>query len=129
MVLGHLGRALAPTSGVLLGATVVTLFGVGVANVLLPPIVKRYFPDRIGAVSAIYITVISFGASIPALVAVPVADSAGWRISLGIWFLVAITAAVPWIGMLLRGRGQAMSRLRRSWTTRNPPSPDAWSTR
>lgn len=104
MVLGHLGRALAPTSGVLLGATVVTLFGVGVANVLLPPIVKRYFPDRIGAVSAVYITVISFGASIPALVAVPVADSAGWRIFLGIWFLVAITAAVPWIGMLLRER-------------------------
>jgi len=104
MVLGHLGRALAPTSGVLLAATVVTLFGVGVANVLLPPIVKRYFPDRIGSVSAIYITVISFGASIPALVAVPVADSAGWRVSLGIWFLVAITAAVPWIGMLLRER-------------------------
>jgi CP family cyanate transporter-like MFS transporter len=104
MVLGHLGRALAPTSGVLLGATVVTLFGVGVANVLLPPIVKRYFPDRIGSVSAIYITVISFGASIPALVAVPVADSAGWRVSLGIWFLVAITAAVPWVGMLLRER-------------------------
>ena len=104
MVLGHLGRALAPSSGVLLGATVVTLFGVGVANVLLPPIVKRYFPDRIGSVSAIYITVISFGASIPALVAVPVADSVGWRVSLGIWFLVAITAAVPWIGMLLRER-------------------------
>jgi len=104
MVLGHLGRALAPSSGVLLGATVVTLFGVGVANVLLPPIVKRYFPDRIGSVSAIYITVISFGASIPALVAVPVADSAGWRVSLGIWFVVAITAAIPWIGMLLRER-------------------------
>ncbi|MDP9027544.1 MAG: MFS transporter, partial [Actinomycetota bacterium] len=95
IVLGHLGRALAPSSGVLLGATVLTLFGVGVANVLLPPIVKRYFPDRIGSVSAIYITVISFGAAIPALVAVPVADSAGWRVSLGIWFLVAITAAVP----------------------------------
>ncbi|CAN5437242.1 MFS transporter [soil metagenome] len=104
MVLGHLGRAIAPSSGVLLGATIMTLVGVGVANVLLPPIVKRYFPDRIGSVSAIYITIISFGASIPALVAVPVADSAGWRASLGIWFLVAATAAIPWVGMLLRER-------------------------
>jgi CP family cyanate transporter-like MFS transporter len=109
MVLGHLGRAVAPSSGVLLGATVVTLVGVGVANVLLPPIVKRYFPDRIGSVSAIYLTVISFGASIPALVAVPVADSAGWRASLGIWFLVAITAAIPWVGMLLRERRARVS--------------------
>lgn len=109
MVLGHLGRALAPSAGVLLGSTVVTLLGVGVANVLLPPVVKRYFPDRIGLVSAIYITVMSFGSSIPALIAVPVADTAGWRASLGIWFIVASTAAIPWIGMLLRERRERVS--------------------
>ena len=104
MVLGHLGRALAPSAGMLLGATVVTLLGVGVANVLLPPIVKRYFPDRIGTVSAIYITVMSFGSAVPALVAVPVSDAAGWRVSLGVWFVIAATAAIPWIGMLRRER-------------------------
>ncbi|HEU0207177.1 MAG TPA: MFS transporter [Pseudolysinimonas sp.] len=104
MVLGHLGRALAPSSGALLGATVVTLLGVGVANVLLPPIVKRYFPDRLSTVSAIYITVMSFGSAVPALVAVPVSDAAGWRVSLGVWFVIAATAAIPWIGMLRRER-------------------------
>lgn len=104
MVLGHLGRALAPSAGVLLGATVVTLLGVGVANVLLPPIVKRYFPDRLATVSAIYITVMSFGSAVPALVAVPVSDAAGWRVSLGVWFVIAATAAIPWIGMLRRER-------------------------
>ncbi len=104
MVVGHLGRALAPSAGVLLAATVVTLLGVGVANVLLPPIVKRYFPDRIGTVSAIYITVMSFGSAVPALVAVQVSDAAGWRVSLGVWFVIAATAAIPWIGMLRRER-------------------------
>jgi CP family cyanate transporter-like MFS transporter len=104
MLLGHLGRALAPSAGALLAATVVTLLGVGVANVLLPPIVKRYFPDRIGAVTAIYITVMSFGSAVPALIAVPVSDAAGWRASLGLWFVVAATAAIPWIGMLRRER-------------------------
>ena len=104
MVVGHLGRALAPSAGVLLGATVVTLLGVGVANVLLPPIVKRYFPDRLATVSAIYITVMSFGSAVPALVAVPVSDAAGWRVSLGVWFVIAATAAIPWIGMLRRER-------------------------
>ena len=104
MVIGHLGRALAPSSVVLLGATIVTLLGVGTANVLMPPLVKRYFPDRIGTVSALYITVISIGSSIPALIAVPVADSAGWRASLAIWFVVAALAAVPWIGLVRRER-------------------------
>ena len=109
MTLGHLGRALAPTAVVLLLATIVTLLGVGVANVLLPPIVKRYFPDRIGLISALYLTAMSIGSSVPALIAVPVADSAGWRASLGIWFLVAIVGAIPWIGMLLRERHRRLS--------------------
>lgn len=104
MVVGHLGRALAPSAGALLAATIVTLIGVGVANVLLPPVVKRYFADRIGTVSAIYITVMSFGSAVPALLAVPITDAAGWRISLGVWFVVAATAAFPWIGMLRRER-------------------------
>lgn len=104
MVLGHLGRALAPSAGALLVATVVTLLGVGVANVLLPPIVKRYFPDRLATVSAVYITVMSFGSAVPALVAVPVSDAAGWRVSLGVWFVIAATAGIPWIGMLRRER-------------------------
>ncbi len=109
MVLGHLGRALAVSSGMLLVATIVTLVGVGVANVLIPPIVKRYFPDRIALVSALYITIMLAGSAVPPLIAVPVADSAGWRVSLGIWFLVAATAAIPWIGMLLRERRLRLS--------------------
>jgi CP family cyanate transporter-like MFS transporter len=122
MVLGHLGRALAVSSGMLLGATVVTLMGVGVANVLLPPLVKRYFPDRIAMVSVLYITIMSIGSAVPPLIAVPIADTAGWRVSLGIWFLVAATAAIPWIAMLVRER-----RLRLSDTPTDaelaPPEP------
>lgn len=108
MIVGHLGRALAPSAALLLLATIVTLLGVGVANVLLPPIVKRSFPDRIGLMSALYLTAMSVGSAAPALIAVPVADTLGWRASLATWFVVAITAAIPWIGMLRRER-----RLRR----------------
>jgi CP family cyanate transporter-like MFS transporter len=122
MIAGHLGRALAPSTSLLLTATIVTLLAVGVANVLLPPVVKRYFPDRIGLMSALYLTAMSVGSSVPALIAVPVADSLGWRASLGTWFLVAITAAIPWIGMIRRER-----RLRLSDATGDtelaPPEP------
>jgi CP family cyanate transporter-like MFS transporter len=102
---GHLLRALAPDSSVLLIGTVLTLLGAGTCNVLLPPIVKRYFPQRIGGITALYVTVMSIGGTVPPAIAVPVADAAGWRFALGMWALLAVTAAIPWIWQLLvRGR-------------------------
>jgi len=64
--------------------------------------VKRYFPDRIGLMSAIYITIMSIGATVPPAVAVPVADSAGWRFSLGMYAVFAVIAALPWIWQAIR---------------------------
>ena len=56
---------------------------VGVGNILLPPLVKKYFPDRIGLMTTIYSTTMAVASFTPPLVAVPVADAAGWRVSLG----------------------------------------------
>jgi len=102
---GHLLRATAPNTTILLIGTVLTLLGAGCSNVLLPPIVKRYFPDRIGTITALYVTVMSLGATVPPIVAVPVADAAGWRFSLGMWAVLAVIAVIPWLWQLLfRGR-------------------------
>ena len=104
MVLGHLGRALAPESVTLTLASTLTLLGVGVGNVLLPPVVRRYFPDRVGLVTSLYATLLSISTAVPALVAVPVADAAGWRTSLAMWLVVSAIAAVPWVVILLERR-------------------------
>lgn len=104
MTLGHLARALAPESIVLTLGSVLALLGVGVGNVLLPPVVRRYFPDRVGLVTSLYATLLSVSTAIPALLAVPVADTAGWRMSLAMWLLVSLVAAVPWVGVLLERR-------------------------
>lgn len=102
---GHLLRAIAPDATLLLIGTVLALLGAGCGNVLLPPIVKRHFPDRIGAVTAIYVTVMSIGATLPPVAAVPVAEAAGWRVSLGAWAVLAVAAVAPWVWQLLmRGR-------------------------
>lgn len=104
MLLAALGlvlRSFAEGTGGLLIGSVIALAGMGMGNVVLPPLVKRYFADRVGAVSTLYITVLQFGTILPALVAVPLAAEAGWRVSLGAWSLVAIAAALPWIGVLL----------------------------
>jgi CP family cyanate transporter-like MFS transporter len=86
----------------LTAGSVLTFAGMAVGNVLLPPIVKRYFPDRIGTMTAVYVTVMSLGATIPPAVAVPIAQSSGWRSSLGVWALVSVIAALPWIWQAVR---------------------------
>lgn len=110
MIVGHLARALSPTPVSLVIASAVALIGVGIGNVLLPPLVKRYFPDRIGLVTSIYVTLMSISTAVPPMVAVPLADAAGWRVSLGIWFLVAVAAVAPWVTVLLRHRREANAR-------------------
>jgi len=104
MAVGHLVRALAAEPVALTGGTVLALVGVGVGNVLLPPIVRRYFPDRVGLITSIYATLMSVSTAVPAGLAVPVADAAGWRVSLGMWTLVAAIAAVPWVLELVARR-------------------------
>jgi MFS transporter, CP family, cyanate transporter len=97
MAIGQLARALAPDSAVLVISTALALLGAGIGNVLLPPLVKRYFPDRITQVTTGYAVLISFSTALPALAAVPVATAFGWRASLAVWFVLALTAIVPWI--------------------------------
>jgi CP family cyanate transporter-like MFS transporter len=98
--LGLVLRSLAGSTGGLLFGSIVALAGMGIGNVVLPPLVKRYFADRVGALSTLYITVLQMGTILPALAAVPVAAAVGWRISMGAWALLAIAAALPWIGVL-----------------------------
>ena len=107
MALGLLLRGFAVDSTTLLAATAVVFAGVGSGNVLLPPLVKKYFPDRLGVMMTIYSTTMAVSTFLPPLFAVPVADSLGWRVSLGMWGLVAGIALVPWVALLLKNGPRA----------------------
>ena len=76
-------------------STAVIFAAVGVGNVLLPPLVKKYFPDRIGLMTTIYSTTMAVASFGPPLVAVPIADAAGWRLSLGLWAVFAVRRDHP----------------------------------
>jgi CP family cyanate transporter-like MFS transporter len=97
MAIGQVARALAPDDALLVASTILTLVGAAIGNVLLPPVVKRYFPDRITHVTTMYAVLISLSTALPALLAVPIATALGWRVALGIWFLIAFAAIAPWI--------------------------------
>jgi CP family cyanate transporter-like MFS transporter len=111
LVVGLMGRGLAPAAGWLLAASTVTFAAIGVGNVLLPPLVKRYFPDRIGLMTTVYVTAMSVSTFLPPLVAVPVADAAGWRASIGLWGVVALVSLVPWIALLVHPRREIPAEL------------------
>lgn len=107
VALGLFARGFAFDSISLLAATALVFAGVGVGNILLLPLVKKYFPDRIGLMMTVYSTTMAVSTFIPPLVAVPLADAAGWRLALGVWAVSAVLAMIPWAVMFLRERAAA----------------------
>lgn len=104
IVVGSLIRALSGDWSLLSVGTMLALVGMGMGNVLLPVVVRKYFPDRIGSMTALYLVIVSIGAFSPPLIAVPVAEAAGWRVSLGQWALVALIASIPWLFALRQNK-------------------------
>nr|WP_067841196.1 MFS transporter [Nocardia lijiangensis] len=107
--LGMLIRAMVHGTAELLIFSALALGGMGIGNVVIPPLVKRYFPDRLAVISSLYITMVQLGTVVPALIAVPMAEAHGWRISLGLWALLGFAAAVPWLQVLRNRRGRDLA--------------------
>ncbi|MEH6624155.1 MFS transporter [Dietzia maris] len=99
---GQLIRAAAHDPWVMGAGSLIALAGMGIGNVVAPPLVKKYFPRHVAAVSMAYITGLQLGTVVPALVAVPVEEAAGWRVSIGWWAALAVVAAIPWIVEVVR---------------------------
>ncbi|WP_166870606.1 CynX/NimT family MFS transporter [Salinibacterium sp. ZJ450] len=104
MVLGFTARALSVGYPMFLAASAVTLAATGVGNVLLPAVVKRYFPDRVGLMTSAYVSLLAISTTIPAAISVPIADAAGWRTALMTWAVLGLTALIPWVFMWLEHR-------------------------
>lgn len=103
-VAGQLGRAAVDSVWPFLGLSAVVMAGYGMGNVVLPPLVKKYFPDRMGVVTAGYVTLLAVGTAASPQLAVPVAELADWRVSIALWASVSALVLVPWAVQLLRDR-------------------------
>lgn len=112
MIAGHLVRAAAPDFVMLVLGSLLLMLGAGFGNVLLPSAVKRFTPNSIGPITAAYATIMAIGSALPPLLAVPIADEVGWRVSLASWSLVVVAAIVPWILLTVRAaRRRAAARI------------------
>ncbi|HTN55488.1 MAG TPA: MFS transporter [Microbacterium sp.] len=100
--------AVGDANGLLL-TTAVIFAGVGMGNILMPPLVKKFFPDRLGLMMTLYTSAMALSTFVPPLIAVPVADAAGWRFSIALWGVFALAGVIPWVLMLLRGSTSGFS--------------------
>ena len=73
-VLGQLARVFMPEVYSFLALSIVALAGYGMGNVVLPPLVKKYFPERIGMVTSGYVTMIAVGTWMAPQFSVPLCE-------------------------------------------------------
>ena len=102
MTAGLLARSAVGGAVPFLLLSVVALAGGAMGNVLLPVLVKRHFPDRIGPMTAAYTTALAFGSAAAAAVTVPLAQVHGgidWRLGLGAWAVPAAAGALLWAAL------------------------------
>jgi MFS transporter, CP family, cyanate transporter len=100
MAAGLVLRAVAGSFWLFLAGTVVAMVGGALGNVLLPALVKRWFPQRTGLLVGAYSAALSLGGAAAAMAAAPiesVTGDDGWRWALGVWAVLALVTALPWL--------------------------------
>lgn len=97
--------------------------GVAIGNVLLPSLVKRDFPTRIGLMTGIYTTVMNIFAGLASGISVPLSHIVGfgWRGSLTAWAILTLVALLLWLPHLRQHHIPESSTVGRMWR-----SPIAW---
>ncbi|MDQ0990122.1 CynX/NimT family MFS transporter [Streptomyces sp. V3I7] len=105
---GVLIRPYAGGTAAFLAASALALMGIAVSNVLMPVIVKRWFPDCVGSMTGLYSMALALGTSAAAAVTVPMTGALGgnWRSGLAVWAALAAVAVLPWLP-LVRQKGTA----------------------
>ena len=106
-------------AGALFAGTVLAGLGMAVGNVLVPALIKRDFPDRIGLMTGLFTMAMAASGAIVAALVVPIEDlfDTDWRIALGVWALPALLVALVWAGLAAEGARAARAAA--------PPPPEA----
>lgn len=103
--IGLAARAVAGQVWLFALLSLLALAGGAIANVLMPTLVKRHFPDRIGPMTATYTTCLAIGSTAAAGLSVPIAHAFGsWRWGIGAWAVLTAVAVLPWLPTLAGDR-------------------------
>ncbi len=94
-------RPFMPGTATFVLVSCLALGGIGVANIMMPVVVRRAFPQRVGTLTGVYSMGLTLGAATAAAVTVPLTAALGgdWRYGLAFWAVPAALAAVVWMGV------------------------------
>ncbi|MFI7388724.1 CynX/NimT family MFS transporter [Streptomyces sp. NPDC049813] len=111
------GLIIRPYTGNAVGflvASALALMGIAVSNVLMPVIVKRWFPDRVGSMTGLYSMALALGTSLAAAATVPLTDALGgnWQTGLVAWAVLGVAAVLPWAPLVRHKDGPAAAPAR-----------------
>jgi MFS transporter, CP family, cyanate transporter len=83
----------------LFAGTAIFSAGIAVANVLVPSLIKRDYPDRVGGMTTAFVMTMTLTGAFATGFAVPLATylDGGWRSSLAVWAAFAALALLFWL--------------------------------
>ncbi|BCK72117.1 MFS transporter [Streptomyces libani subsp. rufus] len=102
-------RPYAGGTGGFLAASALALAGIAVSNVLMPVVIKSWFPSRVGPMTGLYSMALALGTSLAAALTVPMTGALGgsWRTGLAVWAALAAVAVLPWLVVVRQRRATA----------------------
>lgn len=113
LIAGTIWRSVDGSPANLWVGTAITGAGLAIANVLIPAVIKRDFPGRMGLVMGIYSALLGGLGAVAAGIVVPISqtelggDPLGWRIALLLTGCLLPVALVVWIGATRSGRSRS----------------------
>lgn len=109
MTAGIILRSL-PAISALFAGTALIGSAIAICNVLVPGLIKRDFPHKIGLMTGLYTSSMNGWAAIASGVSIPLSRSAwGWRGALVYWAILSTVTALSWIVLLRRIGGGSRS--------------------
>lgn len=107
LTIGIFLRSLSGVTNLYIGTAVLGL-AISICNVLLPSLIKREFPKRIGVMTGVYsISMTLFGA-IASGISIPIAIGVGfgWQGALGIWGMLSFISILFWLPQMKHRHAQ-----------------------
>ncbi len=96
------------TAVALFGGTAFIAIGAAIGNVLIPAMIKGFFPDKIGMMTSLYSALMGMATAVSMVVIVPLYLYYGWEWALFLWSLLVFIAMpfwIPFYGLRLPGEG------------------------
>jgi len=97
----------------MLTGTLLLGIGISTGNVLLPAVIKKNMPHRIGLITGLYLCFQNISAAVGAGFSYPVAkmEQFGWRSVLGIWVIPGILACLIWLMLINKSTGVEVNKI------------------